>query len=242
MLDREERAFEMEMRVTSGEDKPTRLEGYSAMFNKKSEDLGGFVEIIEPGTFTKTIKESDIRALFNHDKLYVLGRNRANTLELKEDKTGLHVNILPPDNQLIRDLVISPIERKDITQMSFGFRMVKDVWETDNEIPLRRIKEVKLFDVSPVTYPAYPQTSVKVREQIVQAGFNPDAIFGILAREERGAPVSDADRATLKEAIQFLNQRLSTEPGQVTHSDDDKIKPGRVAMLKRRLALSELDL
>ena len=70
------------------------FEGYAAKFDKLSEDLGGFKEKIQKGAFKKSIKENDIRALFNHDSSFVLGRNKAKTLELKEDKTGLFMKVV----------------------------------------------------------------------------------------------------------------------------------------------------
>ncbi|MBT8489651.1 MAG: HK97 family phage prohead protease, partial [Deltaproteobacteria bacterium] len=91
------------------------------------------------------------------------------TLSIKEDKNGLWMEINPPDTQIVRDLVIAPIKRGDITQQSFGFIVEKDKWdnlgnEKKDEPITRTILEVnELFDVSPVTFPAYPDTSVALR-------------------------------------------------------------------------------
>lgn len=162
---REERVFtfeNIELRKTK-DDKP-QLVGHAAVFNQLSEDLGGFRERIYKGAFTKTIQEADIRALFNHEAMYILGRNKSKTLHLEEDNNGLWIEITPPDNQLIRDLVLSPIERGDIDQMSFGFKKVKDNWIEENELIIRNLYEVKLFDVAPVTFPAYVNTDIAVRE------------------------------------------------------------------------------
>jgi HK97 family phage prohead protease len=154
-----------ELRVINEEGKKLKIEGHAAMFEKLSEDLGGFREKIAPGTFKKSIEKDDIRALFNHDANYILGRNKAKTLKLQEDDLGLHINIDPPDTQWARDLQVS-IKRGDITQMSFGFVTIRDSWEHKKNESIRTLEEVKLFDVSPVTYPAYPQTSVKVRDYL----------------------------------------------------------------------------
>ena len=154
-----------ELRIVRKEDDSLpKIEGYAAVFNKDSEDMG-FIERIAPGAFKKALKTSDVRALFNHDSNIILGRNTAGTLELKEDKTGLFMSVTPPDTQLVRDMVLSPIERGDITQQSFGFTVDVDEWvHKDNEPSIRTIKEVReLFDVSPVTYPAYPDTAVALR-------------------------------------------------------------------------------
>lgn len=141
-----------------------RITGYAAVFNRLSENLGGFVEKIAPGAFKKAIKKSDARALFNHDSNIVLGRQSAGTLILKEDDVGLHMTIDPPDTQFARDLVVS-IERGDIQEQSFGFTVKADSWEDmDKDIAVRTLEEIdQLYDVSPVTYPAYPDTTVAVR-------------------------------------------------------------------------------
>ncbi len=139
--------------------------GHAAVFDSWSETLGGFFpfkEKVRAGAFQSSIEKDDIRALFNHDANHVLGRNRAGTLELDEDEKGLFVRIMPPDTQWARDLQIS-IARGDITQMSFGFIVEKDEWSTADGIDTRELIAVRLFDVSPVTFPAYTQTDVGVR-------------------------------------------------------------------------------
>lgn len=168
---REIRTFTLkEFRVAEGEQAPV-LEGYAAVFNSLSEDLGGFRELIHPGAFKKTISEADIRALINHDPNQVLGRNKAGTLELAEDIHGLRIRIMPPDNSYARDLLNS-VKRGDIDQMSFAFETVRDEWTITNdgndEVITRSLFEVRLFDVSPVTYPAYPQTTVMVRSKVAE--------------------------------------------------------------------------
>ena len=153
-----------EFRLT--EDKQPKIIGHAAMFDQLSEPLFDFREKIAPGAFAKSIKKDDIRALFNHDANYPLGRNKAGTLKLKEDDQGLAIEIDPPQTQWARDLQES-IRRGDISQMSFGFTVVKDEWEHNKgKESIRTLKEVKLYDVSPVTFPAYQQTSVKVRDYI----------------------------------------------------------------------------
>lgn len=162
--DRELRTFPLaELRIEDGE-KP-KIRGYASVFNQKSDDLGGFREIVKPGAFKKTIQESDIRALFNHDPNYVLGRKKTGTLVLDEDEHGLRIEVDPPDTQWARDLLTS-IRRGDIDQMSFGFKTINDVWEKRDGENIRLLTEARLFDISPVTFPAYPQTSVAVRSKI----------------------------------------------------------------------------
>ena len=142
-----------------------KIVGHASVFDSWSETLGGifpFKEIVRKGTFTETIKIDDIRALFNHDPNYVLGRNVAGTLELEEDDIGLRVVITPPDTGWANDL-IKNLRRGDISQMSIGFIVLEDTWGTQDGIDIREIKKVQLFDVSIVTYPAYTQTDVGVR-------------------------------------------------------------------------------
>jgi len=149
---------------------PGKIVGYAAVFGVLSEDLGGFREMIQRGAFAH-IQEDDVRALFNHDPNYILGRSKNKTLTLVEDERGLRIEILPADTQYARDLVVS-IQRGDINQMSFAFRTIKDSWAQDVDkngkvTDVRRtLEEVRLFDVSPVTYPAYPQTTVAVRDMV----------------------------------------------------------------------------
>ncbi|MBO8158836.1 MAG: HK97 family phage prohead protease [Thermosyntropha sp.] len=171
MKDLERRAFPVKVEIRSDDTGPPRLVGYAAVFNTLSEDLGGFREKIKPGAFANSIKTSDIRALWNHNPDFVLGRNKAGTLALEEDERGLRIEIVPPDTTWAKDLVES-IRRGDVDQMSFGFRTKKDEWdESDPRNIIRTLVEVELFDVSPVTYPAYPATSIGIRsaKEILEA-------------------------------------------------------------------------
>lgn len=183
--EKEIRNYPIEFRATE----EGKLTGYASVFNQWSEDLGWFKERVRPGAFKKSIKESDIRGLFNHDPNYVLGRNKSGTLELVEDSKGLKIDIDPPDTQWARDLVTS-IRRGDIDQMSFGFNVIKDEWnEEDKKNITRELVEIELFDVSPVTYPAYPQTSISVRDKFTALQSEPGAPHSDEA-EEPGAPHS----------------------------------------------------
>jgi len=161
----EHRSFSLSEIRVAGEGR--KISGHAAVFNKLSEDLGGFREKIAPGAFASTITGADVRALFNHDPNYVLGRTKSGTLSLIEDAKGLAITIDPPETQWANDLIES-VKRGDISQMSFGFRAVADEWDDGKKV--RTLKEVELFDVSVVTYPAYPQTDVKIRSLIAKIG------------------------------------------------------------------------
>lgn len=154
-----------ELRIADSDGGDATIEGHAAVFDSWSETLGGifpFKEIVRKGAFNESIGKDDIRALFNHDPNYVLGRNRAGTLELVEDDIGLRVKITPPDTSWAKDILTS-IRRGDITQMSIGFIVEDDKWSTKDGMDVREIRKVQLFDVSPVTFPAYTATDVGVR-------------------------------------------------------------------------------
>ncbi len=142
------------------------LRGYAAVFDEEVEIFPGFREKIRKGAFKKTLKENpDIRALWNHDPNFVLGRTTNGTLKLKEDAHGLLVEIHPPETQWAKDDV-ETVRRGDVNQMSFAFRVIRCIWvdhEEDNS-ETREILEVRLYEVSPVTFPAYPTTEIALNQ------------------------------------------------------------------------------
>jgi len=143
-----------------------KLDGYAAVFNREAIIWGLWREEVAPGAYSKTIQEGDIRALWNHDTNIVLGRNKAGTLRLAEDSKGLRTEIDPPDNEWGRP-VVDAVQRGDVTGMSIAFRVIKEEWiyppKDSRELPKRTIREAKLYDVSPVTFPAFEQTSISAR-------------------------------------------------------------------------------
>ncbi len=160
----ERRAFALaDVRIEGQQDEPTRIVGHAAVFDVLSEDLGGFREKIAPGAFAKSLG-GDIRALFNHNPDIVLGRTVAKTLRVAEDNHGLAVEIDPPETAGAV-AVVEALRRGDVTQMSFGFRTIEHRFDRnlDSGEVIRTLIEVELFDVSPVTFSAYPQTDVAVR-------------------------------------------------------------------------------
>jgi HK97 family phage prohead protease len=155
--------------------------GYAAVFNKLSQNLGGFVEQVLPGAFTKTIGEQDVRALFNHSEDMVLGRNRSGTLRLEEDGTGLAYEIDLPDTSAGRD-VAKLLERGDVSGSSFGFRTIEDEWgETPEGFPLRSLVQTSLRDVGPVTFPAYSDSSSALRSLAEARSLDLDALVAASA-------------------------------------------------------------
>ncbi len=232
----EQRSFTTrELRVVI--DGPTRhIEGYSAVFDVFSEPMWGFREKIRKGAFSKTIQESDIRALWNHDSNYVLGRLKAGTLELSEDDVGLRIRITPPDTQWARDLMTT-IDRGDVDQMSFGFQTIRDEWFANDDIgTIRTLIEVKLFDVSPVTFPAYPQTSVQVRSVLGGLGIDAEALASAINRSRSGS-ISPADREIVTRAATILNSIATAAPGQESHptEPDEARLQEQLSKLRRQL-------
>lgn len=151
------------------------VRGYAAKFNKRSENLGcgsyQFFEVIEPGAFDDVLND-DVRALFNHDENLILARskNGAGTLRIGTDETGLWYEFDAPTTQAGNDLLES-LERGDVDQSSFSFSVDKDgqSWVETQEgdgpiVTIRTIKKFsKLYDVSPVVFPAYLDTDVATR-------------------------------------------------------------------------------
>lgn len=153
-------------RVSS--DDGRKLKGYAIRFGSRSLDLGGFTEIIAPEAVDRTLNKGlDVRALVDHDSAKIIGRTRAGTLELRKDAKGLAV-FIEPDDQIsyARDIMRS-VQRGDVSGMSFGFRTMPggDSWDFENETPIRTLHDIEIREVSVVTFPAYPATSIDVAKR-----------------------------------------------------------------------------
>jgi HK97 family phage prohead protease len=222
----------VERRFTSGEvevrqhGSETVIEGHAAVFNKLSQNLGGFVERVMPGAFAKTLGEADIRALYNHDENLVLGRNTSGTLDLAEDDSGLYYRIRPPDTSYARDLM-TVINRGDVSQSSFSFIAIDEEWGlSEQDFPRRDLVAVHLVDVAPVTYPAYLDTDTGT-------GGRTAALAGLASRT--GVSVSRlADRESIRRVLAggSLNENRAeaTDPklaallGQADQAIDDAME------------------
>jgi HK97 family phage prohead protease len=151
---------------TREEGKPSVIAGYAALFNVRTVIWGMFEESIAPGAFTRAIEEKhDTRSLFNHDMNIVLGRTKNGSLLLREDEKGLWTETMPPDTQQARD-VVENIRNGNVDQMSFAFIPKRTKWTFSEERGVMdhcEILDVDLYDVSPVTFPAYQETSVGLR-------------------------------------------------------------------------------
>jgi HK97 family phage prohead protease len=158
----ERRSLTQPVAYRDEEDGGKMIAGYAAVFNVETDIGGMFREQIAPGAFKKAITGGDIRSLFDHNTAMVLGRTKSGTLRLHEDDTGLHYEVDLPDTQAGRDLRVS-MERGDVDGSSFAFRVTKQSWDESRDIPLRTIEEVELYEVGPVTFPAYPEAEVGLR-------------------------------------------------------------------------------
>lgn len=176
-----------------------RVVGYAAVFNTPSlplrEHAHSFTEQVRKGAFRRTIAEDDIRALFSHDDSKILGRTKARTLRLDEDRVGLHAEIDLPNTTLGRD-VHESVRRHDISGMSFRFRARKDNWSNGGS--RRELLDVQLTEISLVVFPAYPATSAEARS----VGLPSDGEVLVYS----GVPVSDEEIAALRLRLDFLRK------------------------------------
>src|SRR3982751_4400020 len=163
------RDFKTTFNVTRQEEAPDEMiiEGYFALFENETELFDGVYEIISRGAFDNTLN-NDIRALWNHNTQYVLGRNKSGSLELKADEKGLFASIRLPKTQYAQDLY-ELVKRGDVDQCSFGFNITgEDLEELASGGYRWRINEADLHEVSVVTFPAYENTSVQARAKQVE--------------------------------------------------------------------------
>jgi len=239
----ERRYVPMDLRAAE-DDEDTKITGYAAVFDKESEPLFfGMKERVRQGAFSESIERDDIRALWNHNPNYVLGRNKSGTLSLEEDDEGLYVEIDPPDTQWARDAVAS-IERGDVDQMSIGFQIINEERERGEDDEVTYIlTEVKLFDVSPVTFPAYPDTSVGVRDALTQAGIDYEGLAVVVTRAQRGMELTDSDRDMIAASIEVLKSLDAR--GRETDSDSSGSEGQEldfeIERRKRQLIMLELE-
>jgi len=142
------------------------IEGYFIRFNEETELWDGVFEEVAPEAVDDSLKNNDIRCLFNHDTSIVLGRTGNGTLELKKDSIGVfgRVKINPNDKQALD--IYARIERGDINACSFGFNIINEEIQNRDDGTVKFIlKKIDLHEVSPVTFPAYPTTSIQARKQ-----------------------------------------------------------------------------
>ncbi len=256
-LGHERRLFEIrdvEVRQPSSDGEPIGFKGHAAVFNSKTwigSRSFGFWEQVAPGAFRKTISEHDVRFLIDHIPRLILSRNRAGTLRLAEDDVGLLTDADMDPTSYGRDLAIS-LANGTINQMSFSFEPIKEEWEIlDDGSELRTLKEVKLWDVSAVTYAAYEDTDASLRNLGLEIlsermGLEDDEVR---ARLLRGLSTGELDgelAATLRDAgTRLVNIAEKCEPASTTRTggtDQPDSTTGRsLALARRRLRLKALE-
>jgi hypothetical protein len=231
---REERVFtmdDMEIREEGGA--PTII-GHPLLYDVWSEDLGGFRERIRSGAASTTILQKNIKLLFNHDPNIVLASRGSGTLDLTEQVKGVRMRATAPANQFINDLVLEPMRRGDIDQMSFAFRVTGSAWNSrdggkpplgtgeiwNSDYTEREILQLVMFDVSVVTFPAYAQTDASVRTLpglLDGLGFEWGRLTAALTRSARGLPIDARDVDIITATTAHLREYLpEPEPAEAT--------------------------
>jgi HK97 family phage prohead protease len=202
-IETERRSLPGRVEFRASDNGPGILAGYAAVFNRMSQNLGGFVERVDPAAFNKTLADGgQVVARFNHDDNFLLGTIEANTLRLEVDGTGLRYEVDLPDTTAGRD-VAALAKRGDLSKSSFAFRTISDDWGfTEDDFPLRTLKEVSLRDVAPVVNPAYLDTSTGLRS----------------LADKYELDLEEVKRAALENNLRSLLEKDSSLGGESTQS------------------------
>lgn len=239
----------------AADDSPPAFQGYASKFNERTA-IGnpltwGFFEQVAPGAFTKTLSEGDQRFLVDHDTAMVVARSSAGTLRLAQDGVGLVTDAdLDPNLSYVNDLIAN-LRNGNITGMSFGFEVLKDQWETvnvdtvgDDGVPvsapadLRMLQEVRLMEVSAVTFPAYTSTEAALRS--VGAALTRHADRELIERHvERKPMLAKYVEVGDREPGESTRGSGKTEPAESTPSvpREDLDRWARALALKHGLTL-----
>lgn len=235
----ERRMVQNELELRQAPDGSAIIEGYAAVFNSLSKPMGRFVETVIPGAFKKTIQEADVRALINHDKNLVLGRTRSGTLKLAEDRNGLHYEVVAPNTSYARDLAES-VARGDVNESSFGFAVVGvngERWnQTNSGTPLRELHEVRLFDVSPVTVPAYEATTVVFSKRSLESlcelrGIDPEQFADVDLDSAVATLIDNAEPPTAEPTQE------AQEASEGAENEAEQEAPAQLQVYRKRLEL-----
>lgn len=193
---------DLERRYTKGgvefraDEKVGTLAGYALKFERLSQNLGGFVEQVAPGAVDKSLADGlDVLARWNHDDAFLLGRTSSGTLRLSTDSTGLHYEVALPDTTAGRD-VAALAARGDVHQSSFAFQLIEDEWgQTEQGMPLRTLRQIKLVDVAPVNSPAYLDTTSAVRSLAGRLNVDPAEVPELIESGVAAQLIADDTRA-----------------------------------------------
>jgi HK97 family phage prohead protease len=173
--------------------------GYASVFNSPSEDLGGFIEYVAPGAFKRSLQSrNEVKLLWNHDSGEPLASLRGGTMQLVEDERGLKVTAKLPNTTRGRD-VAELLRTNVISEMSFGFNVIKDSWSRDGQT--RTLESVRLFEVSVVSFGAYKSTEASVRSSQT---INPDQLADALLKLESGEELDEANANLITDVVNKL--------------------------------------
>jgi HK97 family phage prohead protease len=174
--------------------------GYASVFNSPSEDLGGFIEYVAPGAFKRSLQSrNEVKLLWNHDSGEPLASLRGGTMQLVEDSRGLKVTAQLPNTTRGRD-VAELLRTNVINTMSFGFNVIRDSWSSDGKT--RTLESVRLFEVSVVSFAAYPSTTAQVRSG--NQTINPDQLADALLKLESGEELDEANANLITDVVNKL--------------------------------------
>ena len=229
-VEKEIRQIGIPAKVEKREDgTPGSIYGYPIVYNKDSEDMG-FIERIAPGAAKNALKRSDIRGLKNHDPSLIFGRQGVN-ITFSEDSKGLRYDATPVDTKNYREIA-EEVRLGLLTGQSFGFTVLADEWrDLDTDHPTRTITEIgELFDVGPVTYPAYQDTTVALRS-LNEAKEKPDTEKKITISteddtfefigENRFDDATNKIKSLRSSANPMINTDDSTDPDPMIIKDSD---------------------
>lgn len=212
------------------------LEGLPGIpYNSWSEDLGGFVERVLPGAFDESLIESDIVSCRDHEDSLILGRTSSGHLRLDNRDDGLYYEVDLPETSYAKDLVVS-IGRKDVKGNSFRFRTVDDRWSIVNGKEFRDLVKCELFELGPVTMPAYPATGLGLRSLFGSLGLDHQHLYRSLLRARSGQ-MEQRDLDVIGEAVEALRKYLPG--GQPSAEGPGEGPTGRLNLLRRKLDLME---
>jgi len=211
----------------SDDDELPVIRSTAAVFEQLSDPIFSFREKIEKGAFARALKGGDTRALINHDSNLLMGRTKSKklsngkrTLELWEDEKGLQAENYPPDVEYARGLM-ELVKRGDLNQASIQFYVEKERWEGTLDEPIRVLEKINpLLDISYVTFPAYPQTSVDVRSMLGIMGVDMQEMRRVVAKGHRGLTLNDGERDTIKRAMEICERILVSDPDGSDSRDD----------------------
>jgi len=222
-----------------------RIIGTAAVYDSICDPLMGFEETVRRGFFAPVLGKTDTVCIFNHDNNWVLGRttskiqtNGKHTLELEDGPDGLHFTCYPPDTVFGRT-ALTNIERGDVQNCSFQFTIAKDEWSGTPDKPVRELIACdRLFDVSPVTFAAYPATWVDLRTALAAGGVDMRALKDAYIRRQLEGQVDSKDLKVLQE-VRDLISKLLNAAGAAESPASERVDPelDRMAM---RIALEKM--